>query len=213
MSRIPQSVQEVARQEVASALQHVLEVASALQHVLIDEAQRAARQSGWLKRERKLRGAALVQALVFGWLANPQASRCELAQAAAAAGVMMTPQGLEQRLDEAASRLLHQVLEAAVAQVLAAPAVAVPLLPRFHGVQVLDSTLIQLPSLLASHWPGSTATSAVEAGGSAALKAQVRLDLCQGSWHGPLLEAGRVHDARAAQGHPPLTQGALPIGD
>ena len=193
--------------------QAVPEVASALQHVFLDAAQAAAGQSGWLQRERKLSGATFVQALVFGWLANPHASRSELAQAAAGAGVAITPQGMEQRLNETAARLLQQVLEAAVAQMLAAPAVAVPLLRRFAGVYVSDSTIINLPALLASQWPGSTATSAAGAAGSAALKAQVRLDLCQGSLHGPLLEAGRVHDARAAKGHPALTQGALHIAD
>jgi Transposase DDE domain len=193
-----------------SISQPVLDVSSALQEVLVEAAQQAALSSRWQQRNTKLSGPVFVQALVFGWLANTQASRAELAQAAGCAGVLISPQGIEQRLNEAATVLLQQVLEAAVAQALAAKPVAVPLLRRFAGVYVLDSSIINLPAGLAEQWPGNGAGHGT---GTAALKLQVRFDLCQGRLEGPLLRAGRVHDACAARGHGVLPAGALHVAD
>ena len=45
-----------------------------LQNLLIEDANRIGRESGFIQRQRKLTGASFAQALVFGWLANPQAS-------------------------------------------------------------------------------------------------------------------------------------------
>jgi len=42
------------------------QVADAMRYVLTDVAEEAARQSGFLRRQRKLSGATFVQALVFG---------------------------------------------------------------------------------------------------------------------------------------------------
>jgi hypothetical protein len=78
----------------------------------------------------------------------------------------------------------------------------VPLLQRFSSVQVQDSTVLALPAALAETWPGCGV-------GQAALKAQVRFDLCRGQLEGPLLVAGRMHDAQAAHEHLPLTAGAF----
>jgi len=191
MSRLPQVVQDVA---------------SVLQYTLQDVAEAAAVRSGWCQRQRQLSGATLVQALTLGFLAQPQATRSQLAQAAACAGVKISPQGLTKRLNEKAALLMQQVLEAAVAQSLCAPVVPVPLLQRFSSVQVQDSTVITLPAALAEKWPGCGV-------GQAALKAQVRFDLCRGQLEGPLLVASRLHDAQAAHEHPPLTAGALQMAD
>ena len=135
MSRLPQAVQDVA---------------STLQFVMQDVAEVAAARSGWCQRQRKLSGATLVQAflvqaLTLGFLSEPQATRCQLAQAAACAGVSISPQGLTKRLNQKAALLMQQVLEAAVAQSLCARAVRVPLLNRFSSVWLQDSTVITLP--------------------------------------------------------------------
>ena len=45
----------------------------ALRTVLTTEADRAAERVGFVRRRRKLSGAAFVQALVFGWIDDPHA--------------------------------------------------------------------------------------------------------------------------------------------
>ena len=44
-----------------------------MQKLLTHTADEAARECGLVQRNRKLTGSALVQTLVFGWLANPEA--------------------------------------------------------------------------------------------------------------------------------------------
>ena len=75
----------------------VTQVAKAMQTVLTKAANQAGRTTGFIKREVKLSGATFCQSLVFGWLANPEASLEELSQTAALVGVQITPQGLDQR--------------------------------------------------------------------------------------------------------------------
>src|SRR5688572_29098449 len=114
----------------------IAEVAQALQYVLTELPERLAWQTGFSHRPTaKLTGAVLVQTLVLGWLAEPQASLGQLCQMAASLGVALSAQGLDQRFTEAAARLLQRVLDAAVQQVVAAadPA-ALPLLQRFAAV-------------------------------------------------------------------------------
>ena len=57
-----------------------------LQKLLTQDADRLGRESGFIKRQRKLTGASFAQALVFGWQANPKASLEELCQSARLGG-------------------------------------------------------------------------------------------------------------------------------
>jgi hypothetical protein len=187
------------------------EVAAAVRAVLTTVADRAARASGFVRRQSKLSGARFVQTLTFGWLADPAATLEGLSQTAATLGVAISPQGLDQRFTPAAATFLEQVLQAAVGTVVAAEPVAVPILARFAGVYVQDSTTVGLPAALAEVWPGC-GNASTPAAQSAAVKLQVRLDLRGGALAGPLLHAGRDHD-RAAPRHPPLPCGALRLAD
>src|SRR5579871_6685909 len=109
----------------------VAQVGEHLRTLFTGVADQLGRQSGFVQRRSKLTGARFAQALVFGWLANPRAALPELAQAAAAAGVSISPQGLDQRCTESAAIFLEQLVGAALAQVIAAEAVVIPLLRRF----------------------------------------------------------------------------------
>ncbi len=66
------------------------QVCLALQTVLTTVANTAARTSGFIRRQRQVTGAGFVQALVFGFLANPQATLEQLAQSAANVGIFWT---------------------------------------------------------------------------------------------------------------------------
>jgi len=187
------------------------QVSRALQPLLTTVANTIARQTGFLRRRRKLTGAKFVQTLVFGWLAAPQATLEELAQTAAALGVPVSPQALDQRFTPQAADLLRRVLDAAVEQLVAADPVAVPLLRRFQGVYLLDSTTVSLPDELAPLWPGCGGRVARNT--QAALKLQVRWELKSGALQGPQLQAGRAQDKSAPLLHEPLPPGALHLAD
>ena len=61
-----------------------IETISQLKNILHEqlgrEADRLGRESGFIQRERKLNGHTFVQALVFGFQANPDSTYCELSQ-------------------------------------------------------------------------------------------------------------------------------------
>src|SRR5919199_966201 len=154
------------------------QVCLALQTVFTTVATTAARTSGFIRRQRQVTGAGFVQALVFGFLANPRASLEQLAQSAANVGLTISPQGLDKRFTHAAATCLQQVVEAAVQQGIAAHPVAIPILQRFHGVYVLDRTTMTLPDALASVWQGCGGSAT---GSTAALKVQGLWNLTTGA--------------------------------
>ncbi|HET8646980.1 MAG TPA: transposase, partial [Vicinamibacteria bacterium] len=191
-------------------------MATALQTVLGETAAAAAQVTEFVKRRSKLGGAPWVQTLVFGWLANPDASLGELSQTAASLGVAISPQGLDQRFGPEAAACLEAVLAASLTEVVRADPVTVPLLARFPAVYIQDTTTITLPDALAGEWrgcDGGAPTGTAPTGTAAAVKAQVRLDLCQGSLHGPLLEDGRTADQRLAPAAAEVPVGSVLVHD
>jgi hypothetical protein len=184
------------------------QVAAALQATLLYFPNTIARSTGFTQRRSKCTAALFVQTLVFGWLAQPQATLENLTQTAAARGVRISAQGLDERFTAVGATLLQQVLEQVVSHIVTADPVLVPLLRRFTAVYVLDSSTISLPAALAAPWAGCGGS-----GSLAALKLQVRLDLCAVRLDGPVLQPGRAHVSSAALQAAPLPPGALRLAD
>lgn len=188
------------------------QVAAAMQTVLTTVADHAARASGFVQRASKLSGAHFVQTLTFGFLANRQASRANLAQTAAALGLQISPQALDQRLTEAAAQCLAQVLEQAAATLVAADPVAIPLLTRFSAVFIQDTTQIGLPRTLAHLWQAGSNQHTKDIP-TAAIKLGVRLDLASGTLLGPTLDHGCTSDRSTQIQEMPIPAGALRLAD
>jgi len=186
------------------------DVAVAMQMVLNSVAYDLGRATGFVQRDSKLTGASFVQTMVFSYLADPNATLTDLTQTATTVGVDITPAGLTQRFTAAAATLLQRVLAASVQRVLAADPLAIPILERFAGVYLEDSTVVTLPDALRDLWPGcGNGTDR----GTAALKVNLRLDLATGVLADLRLHAGRVHDSKAAQALDTLAAGALYLAD
>lgn len=186
------------------------QVSQAMQTVLNEYAEKAAEETGLIQRRRKVTGSKFCQTLVFGWLQNPDATLEDLCQMGSVVGLEITPQGLEQRFSETASTFLYEVLQNSVKQLIQTEEVAIPLLQRFNGVYIEDSSIITLPKELTSIWLG--------AGGNgnrsnSAVKLQVRWDMLRGKLDGPHLTNGRTHDRVATQLSHPLPQKSLLIRD
>jgi hypothetical protein len=188
----------------------VTQVSTTLQHLVTTTANQLARETGFVQRTSKLTGAAFVQTVLFGWLNNAQATLQQLAQMAGTLGVSISPQGLEQRFTPPAAAFLRRVLEVAVTHLVTAHPVAIPLLSRFAGVYLLDSSTIVLPDELAEVWRGCGGSTTART--QAALKLQVQFDLSTGALHGPWLQAGRTHD-RHAPHQTAFQRGALRLAD
>lgn len=186
------------------------QIVEGMQTVLGPEADRLARETGFIKRQGKVSGSGFVQVVVFGFQANPDLTYTQLSGMAASAGLSISPQGLEQRFGSESARFLQRVLERAVQQVIEhdQPAVA-PLLARFTGVYVRDSTILQLPQELQHTWRGLGGNQ----GPNAALKLQVSWNYSTGQVHGPVLQDGRSADQTSPYQAQMLPAGALRLAD
>jgi hypothetical protein len=185
------------------------EVATIMQDLLGPKASELAIKTGFVRRASKVDGSVFARTLVFGWLEKPSASLQDLTQTAEATGVTVTPQGLDERFRPKAVDFLKALLEETVAHVVRAEPVVHPLLGRFAGVYVQDSTVIPLPDSLEGVWLGCGGTN----GSTAALKLHVRLDMSTGALEGPYLAPGREHDRHSPAQKAPLPSGALRIAD
>jgi hypothetical protein len=184
--------------------------AAQMQELLNDLAEQAAWDHGACQRSSPPAGATLVQALVLGYLADPNAALEDLAQTAALLGHPVSPQAIDQRFTRQLAGCLERLLGQAIGRTAAAPATAA-VLRKFAAVLIQDSTCITLPDALADYWRGcGTSTGA---GGEAAVKFQVRLDLRSGRLCGLLVEPGRASDQATPLQRADLRPGELHLRD
>ena len=169
------------------------DVATSMQDVLTTEADAIATETDFVKRQRKFTGATFAQTLVFGWLSNPDATLDELTQIAAALGLKISQQCLDQRFTQSSAAFLREVLEASVSKVISGEPSALEVLRRFSGVYLIDSSTVTLPDELAEVWEGCGGSSPQNT--SSSLKLHVRWDLLSGGI-GLELTAGRQADKR-----------------
>src|SRR5215475_11107272 len=80
-----------------SPMTTIPQITRAMRETLTTTANETARATHFVQRTSPLGGATFSQTLVFGFLNNPQTTLEELAQTAAALGVSITPQALDQR--------------------------------------------------------------------------------------------------------------------
>jgi len=187
----------------------ITQIAHVLQNLLGPVSNQLALQTGFTRRSSKVTGSVFVQSLVFSSLHTPRFGYRELVTQAGIAGVTVSKQGLEQRFSARSAALLRGVLERAVQVVIQTQPAALPLLNRFTGVYLRDSTIIGLPQALEDLWPGSGSSH----GRSAGLKLHTRLELLSGQLGGPVLAPARQHDRRSPFQDEQVPPGALRLAD
>ena len=188
----------------------IKQVSQAIRRVLVDKADELAISTGFIKRRVKVTGSTFCQTLVLGWLSKPEASLEELCQTAIVTGLDISAQGLEQRFTKDAAEFMQKVLEEIISEVIKTEAVTIPILQRFKGVYLNDSSTISLPNELSEVWLGSGNS---RGGGEAALKLEIRVNVLEGNIEGPILVSGRTNDRKAAAKYQLLPKGSLSIAD
>jgi hypothetical protein len=181
-------------------------LAEALQTLFTTDADQAAKDSGMIRRQRKLTGAAFVQAVVFHWLDNPQATIEEVID-----DLDLSEQAFNERLDDRAADCLRLVLEKALQRLFAADPEAIPLLRRFAAVAVEDVTIVGLPAELAEAFPGCGGSD--PEGGRAGWKLLTRWDVTTGRLQILPPAAARASERALAGGLPPLPHNSLRLCD
>jgi len=189
----------------------VPQLAHTLQTLFTTTADQLARQTGFVRRASKLTGAVFSQTVVFTWLADPEATLETMTQTAASLGTPITPQALDERFQPAAARFLERLLARAMTQVVTADPVTIPLLQRFAGVYLQDSTVIRLPDALEAEWPGCGGST--ESASTAAIKFFVRLDLGTGALTRLIPQPARVSDSATVVADEDLPAGSLRLAD
>ena len=169
-------------------------------------ADRLARVSGFVQRESKVTGAHWVQTLTFGFIETPEATLNQLAQVSADLGVSVTPQGLEDRMSDAAVQFLQAMLSESLKLFRQEQSLPVELLDRFSAVELLDSSSVGLPASMADEFPGCGGD-----GPEASVKVQLLVELRQGRL-AITLEAGRSPDQTYVP-TPHCLPGSLRISD
>ena len=206
---VEQFIQIVSTKEVFQ-MSIVSHVCDKMQNLLTETADEAARCCGLVERKRKLTGSALVQTLVFGWFANPEASYDELAQTAGVLGIAVSRQAIEQRLTAEAAETLKATLEGAAREAIATDPEVLPLLNRFNGVYLQDSTWIRLPDVFHDTCRGTGDRTNTN---KAALKLQLRLEVASGKFEHFQLTEGITADSTAEKQFQPLPEGSLRLAD
>lgn len=147
------------------------------------------RETGFVQRKSKMTGACFVQTLVLGWLDNPEASLNQLVQVSADLGVEISVPGLQQRLNPSAVRFLKALLQQALGWFRERVRLPEEVLRHFSAVNIVDSSLFELPAALREDFPGTKVNTK-----PAELKLQLSFDYLSGNLNALELLAGRIPD-------------------
>jgi hypothetical protein len=193
-------------------MSNVPQISESMQWVLNEYPEQIERETGFVQRSTvQLDGVTFVRGLVLGWMANPEASYSQLRSFIATLGVIVTSQALEQRFGEASVKLLKEVLNEAVKQVITHEGGVPEIFSRFNGVYYQDGSIVALPASMQQAYPGCGGKSP-EAGVSS-MQLEVRWELSHGTMSGPWVTAGRKAENQGEAREEHLPQGSLFVGD
>lgn len=186
------------------------QVSQKMQELLLQKANDFAKDLGFIQRERKLTGSLFTRILVFSWLSNPQASLEDFSQTAQSLSLSLTPQAIDSRFTPESMALLKTLLEEAMTSVLASQTSTFPLLARFNGVYLQDSSVLSLPKELASLFPGGANQHSSEIAG---VKMSLRWNWSQGELTALELMPSKNSDQSAFAQEERLPKGSLKLAD
>lgn len=167
------------------------DLSTTLQTLFTTTANDLAKKTGFIKRQRKLTGAAFSQALVLGGLAKPSATRKQQKDDLACAGVEMSEQALEQRFTQSTITFLSALLEE-VLNVVVMRSNPIALLPEFAGIYLTDCSRFT--------W------------GAFGFKLGVRWNMQSGQLEMEVMPLTR-NDQKTQVVEAPMPEGALHLGD
>lgn len=189
----------------------ITRISKSLQSIFGVEADRLAKETGFIQRVVKVKGSNFAETLVFGFLNKPQMSYRQMSQAGALSGLHITAQGLEQKFSERSAKFMQAMLEQAVTQMITASLEKdVELLNRFERIHLQDGSVIGLPDECVEIWQGVRPKTKK---GCSAVKLHVSLEYKSGQVSGPALANGREHDQKSPFFQQTLQPGEMRITD
>ncbi|MFJ8072272.1 IS4 family transposase [Peribacillus sp. NPDC096447] len=153
--------------------------------------QETAKQMGFVQRSSKYQAAELIALCV--WLSQEVASTsltqlCSRLEAST--GILMSPEGLNQRFNPAAVTFLREVFTSLLTQKLCLnQSLSSDMISTFKRIRILDATVFQLPDSFATNYQGSGGSS-----NTAGVKIQLEYDLLSGQFLNVQLGPGKNND-------------------
>lgn len=150
-----------------------------------------AKEKGFVQRKSKYQAQELVALCV--WLSQQVASTsltqlCSCLEVSR--GVLISPEGLNQRFNASAVQFLEQVLSNLLTQrIYSTQKIIHQYTTTFKHIRILDSTTFQLPDKFSSHYQGSGGSSH-----TAGVKIQLEYDLLSGKFLQVYVGEGREND-------------------
>jgi hypothetical protein len=173
-----------------------------------NEINQIARKTKFVIRRSKLDGYIFLKTLVLGFLQHPQASLNQLSQISQDFGVEISPQGIDERMNEAAVTFLKGRLTEALASLRTKRQKVATLLESFAEVYFQDSTIQALPEGLQTLFPGSGGNAS-----PAAVKIQLLFAFLAGNVEYMEFTTGRSPDSGYQTHVSHLLPGSLLIQD
>ncbi|MEC3152813.1 IS4 family transposase [Bacillus cereus] len=150
-----------------------------------------AKELGFVKRKRKFSGNEL--AAICIWVSQRTASDSLVrlcSQLHAATGTLMSPEGLNKRLDKKAVEFLKYIFSALwKSKLCKTSAISSAALTYFQRIRILDATIFQVPKHLAHVYPGSGGCAQ-----TAGIKIQLEYDLHSGQFLNFQVGPGKNND-------------------
>ena len=185
----------------------VTNLAPKLQVFFTQTAEAIARQTKFVQRASKLTGALFLQSVVFGFEDQPQASLTDLIETSDNLGLVITKQGLQDRITDAVP-FLRAMFEQGLRLFRHKLPLEIPVLKQFSGLFITDSTVIALPESLCTEFPGCGGN-----GPEAALKIQLTFEWLAGAMDTVDFQPGKAADQGYAGHLQSIRPGALYLSD
>jgi len=188
----------------------IAKVAEALQGVFGVCADLANEESKVIQRKRKFTPQALAQAFVLALLQNPKANGEDIASMAAAGGMEVSHQAVEQRYSPRLVEFFKVFFQQMTRQSVSSDTALAPLLERFTEVILIDSSVVTLPDSQGEDFRGCGGSYE---GGKSALKLQTALNLRHGDLRCVQIEQGRSPDGASDRQNVTPAFGSLRVAD
>ncbi len=164
-------------------------IAEKIKSFFKEDVNQIARQTKFVQRESKLDGLNFLQASVFGFIENPNGSLNHLAQVCLDLDVEITPQGIDERINEHSVAFLKEMFSQAMETLKNEQAIPLKVLEQFTAINLVDSSTKSLPDNMVKEYLGCGGN-----GPKSSLKVQLVFDFLHGNLKLIKFKSGRESD-------------------
>lgn len=153
------------------------------------QVQAIARQTKFVRRLSSLTGDIFLRAMVFTCIEHNKATLNQFAQACLDLGVIISPQGFDERIGPESVAFMKEMFGQAMELFRNHLPLPLSLLQQFSSLYIVDSSSISLPEAMVDQYPGCGGN-----GPQASLKIQLVFEFLHGNLEQVVFQPGRASD-------------------